>query len=386
MKYDTLCYEIIMAASTGILFQPFTSGPLRLANRIVMAPMTRAFSPGGIPTVQVAEYYARRAAAGVGLIITEGSWIDHPSASNDASVPNFHGEAALAGWREVVRQVHAAGGKVAPQLWHVGLTRKPQLENLYAEVTEDLAPKLSPSGFVMPGEKVKEESDENDILAAIDAYGRAAGAARDLGFDAIEILGAHGYLIDQFFWNETNHRTDRWGGRTLAERARFGAEAVRACRDRTSPDFPIIFRFSQWKLQDYSARLAYTPAELEAFLQVLSDAGVDIFHASQRRFFEPAFEGSPLNLAGWAKKLTGKPSISVGSVGISRDLLETFATDDAVGSANYDDLVRRMESQEFDLIAIGRMLISNPDWTEKVRAGDFDKLEPYSVQALAELN
>lgn len=374
-----------MMASVESLFTPFRHGSLELQSRIVMPPMTRAFSPGGVPTGDVADYYARRAAAGVGLIVTEGAWIDHPSAGNDPDVPRLYGDDALDGWRTVIERVHAAGGRIVPQLWHVGLTRKPELENLYDRTVEDLTAKLSPSGYVMPDERIGEGSAEDDLLAAIDAFGRAAATARALGFDGIEIHGAHGYAIDQFFWDRTNRRTDRWGGATLADRARFGVEVVRACREQAGSGFPIIFRFSQWKQQDYAARLAQTPDELGTLLGPLSDAGVDIFHASQRRFREPAFPGSPLNLAGWARKLTGKPAIAVGSVGIARDMLETFASGDAAGREGVDEAAMRLASEEFDLLAVGRALIADPLWPEKIRKGRLEAILPYSSRCLASL-
>src|SRR5882724_9478699 len=111
-----------------MLFQPVKIGRLELKNRIVMAPMTRAMSPKGIPGIDVAKYYRRRAEGGTGLIITEGTFIPHWSAGHDENAPRFYGDDALAGWKHVVEEVHAAGGKIFPQLWHVGLVRKPTLE------------------------------------------------------------------------------------------------------------------------------------------------------------------------------------------------------------------------------------------------------------------
>lgn len=375
----------MLTTNASVLFRPLETGSFSLPSRLVMAPMTRAFSPGGVPTAAVADYYARRVAGGIGLIITEGTWIDHPTASNEDNAPRFYGEDALKGWRNVVSAVHAEGGKIAPQLWHVGMTRRPEIDNLYEKIEEDLSVKFSPSGVVMPGEIVATGASETQIREVIDAYARGAEMAKRLGFDAVEIHAAHGYCVDQFFWHETNLRTDEWGGPRLVDRARFGVELVRACRAKVGPDFPIILRFSQWKLQDYGARLTDSPEELGEFLQALSQAGVDIFHASQRRFHEPAFAGSVLNLAGWAKRLTGKPAISVGSVGISRDLLETFASDEPASITGIEDLCKRMEADEFDFIAIGRALISDPDWAFKVRDGREREIKPYSPQALLEL-
>lgn len=111
-------------ADVSALLEPYEDGSLRLRNRIVMAPMTRCFSPGGVPGPDVARYYARRASS-VGLIITEGVLIDHPSAGSVDAVPRLYGQAPLAGWRRVTDAVHEAGGRIAAQLWHVGLSRDP---------------------------------------------------------------------------------------------------------------------------------------------------------------------------------------------------------------------------------------------------------------------
>jgi 2,4-dienoyl-CoA reductase-like NADH-dependent reductase (Old Yellow Enzyme family) len=117
-----------MHPATAALFTPFTLGNLTLANRIVMAPMTRNHSPDGVPGDDVVAYYRRRAEHGVGLIMTEGTVIDHPASSSSPRVPWFHGDAALAGWARVATAVHAAGGRIMPQLWHVGMARKPGSE------------------------------------------------------------------------------------------------------------------------------------------------------------------------------------------------------------------------------------------------------------------
>ncbi|RMO92659.1 12-oxophytodienoate reductase, partial [Pseudomonas syringae pv. philadelphi] len=106
--------------SAEALFKPFQLGSLELPSRVVMAPMTRSFSPGHVPGAQVVEYYRRRAAAGVGLIVTEGTTVNHQASNGYPNVPQFFGEAPLAGWKNVVDAVHAEGGKIVPQLWHVG--------------------------------------------------------------------------------------------------------------------------------------------------------------------------------------------------------------------------------------------------------------------------
>jgi 2,4-dienoyl-CoA reductase-like NADH-dependent reductase (Old Yellow Enzyme family) len=257
-----------------------------------------------------------------------------------------------------------------------------------------------PSGLFLPldgggGEPqpLAEPLTENGIADIIAAFGKAAATARQLGFDGIEIHAAHGYLIDQFFWARTNRRSDRWGG-DLSARARFAVEVVRECRRRTAPDFPILLRWSQWKQQDYAAKLVQTPAELEQFLKPLVDAGVDAFHCSLRRYWEPEFAGDERTLSGWTRALTGKPVITVGSVGLSKSLgdnerpdAETMARTDVIpASTDLEPLLRLYERGEFDMVAVGRALIANPDWVRKVRLGDFAGIRPYALADLKTLH
>jgi len=368
------------STAASALFTPFgLTDALALPNRIVMAPMTRNFSPGGVPGDDVVAYYRRRAEHGVGLIVTEGTTIDHPAASGSPRVPRFHGDDALAGWARVAASVHAAGGRIMPQLWHVGALRKPGTE------PNPEAPPVSPSGLSKPDEPVGVALSEREVEDVIAAYGRGAADASRLGFDGVELHGAHGYLIDQFFWTGTNRRTDRYGG-DLTGRTRFAADAVRECRRRTSPGFPIVLRFSQWKLQDYSARLATTPGELEQLLSPLVAAGVDAFHCSTRRFWLPEFDGSTLNLAGWTKKLTGKPVITVGSVGLDEEFMSSLREQKSARHAGFDAVVGMIARGEVDLVAVGRALLVDPAWAEKVREGRVDELKPYTPEALKTLS
>ena len=176
----------------AVLFRPFALKQLALKNRIVMAPMTRRKSLGGVPGPNVAAYYRRRADGGVGLIMTEGTYIPHLGAGFYPDVPHFYGEEALAGWKRVVVEVHAAGGRIFPQIWHVGLA---------APVDLKMGPgAVGPSGLLKPGEQVREPMTQQEIDDVVRAYGAAAASAERLGFDGLEIHGAHGYLIDQFFW------------------------------------------------------------------------------------------------------------------------------------------------------------------------------------------
>ncbi|MFP6583870.1 MAG: NADH:flavin oxidoreductase [Candidatus Hydrogenedentota bacterium] len=363
--------------SVDSLFKPYAFGKVTLPNRIAMAPMTRSQSPGNVPSDEVAAYYRRRAEGGVGLIITEGTPPEFTGNHGYPDVPNFYGEDALAGWKKVVDEVHAGGGFIIPQIWHVGSIRQPGVGP-----DPDATP-VGPSAVVHPSLAKKEDAvpahalTKEEIAQCVAAYGQSAKDAEAIGMDGIEIHGAHSYLIDQFFWEATNQRSDEYGG-DLPQRTRFAVEIIEAMRANVSDDFPIVFRFSQWKQGDYSHKMAPTPEALEAFLMPLSNAGVDYFHCSQRRFDEPEFEGSDLNLAGWTKKLTGKPSITVGSIGLDSDFLRSYAGKEAAPTS-IDDLITRFENDEFDLVAVGRALLSDPAWANKVQASKEDEIVAFDL-------
>ena len=364
------------------LFSSYRLNALDLPNRVVMAPMSRYVSLGGVPTAEVAAYYRRRAENGVGLIITEGTGVGRPAALNDPNMPQFHGEAALAGWKQVVDEVHAAGGRIAPQLTHVGQKRSNTAPDWPAP-----APYESPSGLSMTGERVGEPMSETDIADTVDAFARAAADAERLGFDGVELLGNHNYLINQFFCGQLNLRSDRYGGSTLVQRSRFAVEILKAIRSVVGSGFPVIFRLSQWKPKDVNARIAETPQALEQWLGVLAEAGADAFHFSQMKFWEPAFPevDGELNLAGWAKKITRVTTITVGAVGLSGDVNESFAGKSAQ-PAPLDEVLARLERGEFDLVAVGRALLQDSAWLEKVRQGRVDQIAAFTPAAFATLS
>lgn len=367
-------------AALAPLFAPFAAGSLTLPNRVVMAPMTRWHSPGEVPGKDVAAYYRRRAEAGVGLIVTEGTTIGHPVASYSERVPAFHGP-ALYGWRRVVDEVHAAGGKIVPQLWHVGAMRSPS-----SDIPNRDHAALSPSGLHKPGAKPTGAAmSAADIASVVAAFAEAAASAREIGFDGLEIHGAHGYLLDQFLWEPLNLRSDDYGGGPV-ERTRFAVAVVAAMRRAVGPDFPIILRISQWKQQDYTAKLAVDPDALGRLLEPITAAGVDIYHCSQRRYWEPEFAGSDLNLAGWVKRLTGKPTITVGSIGLSGALSLKDIGEGAAANNDLAPLVDSLACGEFDLVAVGRALLADPQWLEKIREGRLDELRLFERTTLDTLS
>ena len=342
------------------LFEPLQIKNLKLKNRFVLAPVSRYQNEGGVPNTEFVEYHRARAAGELGLTITGATAIDRPAANNHPRLANINA-ATRSAWEKVVQAVHGEGGPIVLQLWHAG-----SLHNLDPEWKP--GPLESPSGLEAPGKKVGEPMTEEQIADCIEAFAQAAVMATEIGFDTVEIHAAHGFLLDEFFWDGTNRRQDRWGGRTLVERSRFAVEVIRAVRAVVPQETPLFLRISQWKEQDYDVKLVNSPAEMEAWLTPMLDAGVDVLDCSQRRFWEAEFPGSDLNFAGWVKKVTGVPVITVGSVGLSNDVMEFFHGETAQRRP-LDELVRRFEAGEFDLVAVGRTLLADPQWIVKVRAG-----------------
>lgn len=364
--------------SVELLFKPYAFGKTTLRNRIAMAPMTRKRSPSGVPTEEVAGYYRRRGEGGVGLIFSEGVFIDHPSAQaheNHAyeNIPHFFGAAALKGWERVLQAVHSTGARFVPQLWHVGEIRRLGMPD------DPTVPGYGPRQITQDGEITVKAMDVHDMEDIAASYARCARTAHDMGCDGIALHAAHGYLIDQFFWPKTNDRTDSFGG-PMENRCRFACRIVEAVRASVGPDFPIVFRFSQWKMSDYDARIARTPEELEILLTRLVTAGVSVFDVSTRRFWEPAFEDDPRSLAAWTRRLSGKPTIAVGSIGLDQPHHSKLFRDKVKIDANVtelDDVIEAVSRGDFDLAAVGRAILADPDWVEKVRTDRMRDIRPF---------
>lgn len=349
---------------TEVLFRPFEHRKYSFRNRMMMAPMSRGLAPDGIPIPEMATFYRRRAQHGVGFIITEAAAVPEASSSADSCMPSFYGGAALRAWKGICRAVHAYGCGIAPQLTHVGMLRAAG-----DDVPNPDAPAIGPSGVdVFSLQQTAEPMSKSKMQEVTAAFARAAGDARRLGFDAVEIQGGHGGLIDQFLWKETNRRTDEYGG-DLLRRTRFACEVVHAVRKAVGSNFAIIFRLSQGKPGHEDARLVSSPQELGQMLEPLVHAGVDIFDCSTSRHYAAAeFSGSPLSFAAWVRLLSGRPVISVGSPG-----------------APPSRLLQMLSAGEIDFIAIGRALVADAAWVEKIRLGRENELLPYSAQAAARL-
>lgn len=379
-----MAYDMQTGRSERIaqLFTPLTVRGLTVKNRFVMSPMNRSAAPVGVPNDAFAQYLRRRVDGEVGLITAGGIGVDHPASCGGGhgracAVPLLHGDAPLAAWKRLVDLIHAGGGKLAGQLWHMGVMYLPgtgyQPDAKAARPSGTWGPTDRRSmmeaehvaHLAVPGEALTDA----EILEIIAGFGRSARNAKALGFDAITVHGGNGYLPDSFMWDETNQRTDRWGG-NRRERTRFGVEIVKTLRKEAGESMPISWRFTQWKHQDRDAKLAHTPQELEEVLGPLADAGVDIFDAAQFKFDTPEFAGSPMNLAGWAKKITGKLTMTIGAIGLRNAHFDPEAPQPQASSDNTEALLTRFERGEFDFIALGRSLLNDAQFVHKIHTGE----------------
>ena len=358
-----------------MIFEPYKLKNITLRNRVVMAPMTRNQSPGGIPTQDVVSYYSRRSKAEVGLIITEGIEVSHKASSAYPNVPRLDSENAREGWKKVVNGIKKHDGSVIAQLWHCGGFRKLGMQ------PDPEVPGYTASGLVKPGKKVAHEMTLDDIKETIEAYASDAKICEELGFDGIEIHGAHGYLIDNFFWSGTNIRDDQYGG-TLEKRSQFVVDIIKAIRDQVSNEFIVGLRFSQWKQHDFEAKLALNPEELKKVLIEPVNSGLDYVHSSMRRFWEKEFENSEENLAYWTKKITKIPTIGVGSVGLDSDFIDMTAP---ASPTSIERAIEDISKNKYDMIAVGRALLSDHEWVLKMKEGRLNDVIPYTKEALLNL-
>jgi 2,4-dienoyl-CoA reductase-like NADH-dependent reductase (Old Yellow Enzyme family) len=357
------------------LFAPLTIRGLTLRNRFVMPAMQRGFMNDGSPTATMVEYLRRCAAGGVGLVISESTSPDHPSAYWQPMMGRLEA-GNLHAWKQVVDAVKGEGAAYFMQLWHPGSMRKVAEGHRLSGI-----PALSPSGLIQAGRENGRAMTPSDLLSLQQAYVQAAEQAQALGADGVEIHAAHGYLLDQFLWAQSNQRSDEYGGATLAERARYPAEIVAAIRAAVGSAFVISFRFSQFKEVDYGAVVATSPEDLRGMLILLRTAGVDFFNVSSRRYFKPEWPDSThpdYSIAEWARLLTDAPVMTTGSVGLDVEMFANLFDDEEPGELvierDLKQLADRLRRGTIDLVGVGRMHIANNDFVNKVGAGKFNEL------------
>ena len=327
------------------LFQPYQLGSLTLANRIVMAPLTRSRAAAGdVPTPLMATYYAQR--AGAGLIISEASQIS-PQGKGYIQTPGIYDEAQVAGWRQVTEAVHAKGGRMVIQLWHVGRISHPELQEGGALPVAPSAVKAQGQVFTGRGlvDMVTPRAlDLSELPGIIDDYRRAAQHAQAAGFDGVEIHSANGYLLDQFLRDQTNRRTDAYGG-SIENRARLLLEVTQAVlgvwpRDRVGVRIAPLSPAND--IADSNPEPLFTHV-----VQELSARGIGFLHVVEGVTGGPRETGSSFKLGTLRPLFQGT---YIANNGYTRELALAARAADAA-----------------DLIAFGKLFIANPDLVERLR-------------------
>ncbi|MDD0811095.1 alkene reductase [Curvibacter sp. RS43] len=335
------------------LFDPVQAGSLHLANRIAMAPLTRNRAPGAVPAAITATYYAQRASAG--LLITEATAISHQG-QGYADVPGLYAPEQIEGWKKVTTAVHAAGGKIVVQLWHVGRVSHTDLQphngapvapSALRANTKTVLIKDGVPGFV--DTSTPRALELSELPGIVEDYRLAARAAIEAGFDGVEIHAANGYLIDQFLKTGSNQRTDAYGG-SIENRARLLLEVTRAITAEIGGDKTGI-RLSP-----------VTPAN-------------DVIDADPQPLFEYVLrELAPLGLAyvhviegatGGPRELADRPFDYAAAKTAYRSAGGQAAW--MVNNSYTRELADAAVAAGADIVAFGRPFIANPDLVERLR-------------------
>ena len=352
---------------TASLFSPFP--PLGVHNRIVMPAMTRhACREGGLPTPELAEYYLRRARAGVGLIVTESAAVGHPAALSYRGGLQFYSKEHAEAWEPIVKRIQAEGSKVWIQLYHGGRLTVPGV----IDASQPVAPSSLPlskteSRFMIKrgGDLVHFQTgtpfpiprrlDSDEIAEIQNAFADSCGLAMEAGFDGVELHGAHGYLLHQFSSALTNQRDDAYG--PGGDLYRFAAETARACRERIPSGRHLAYRLSLHRVDLIFIRYDAPEMDFPALVRSLEDC-VDVFHCSELRAGLPIF-GSRKSLSEEVRSATEKPIITCGEI-TTREKAEEL-----------------LNSGSTDLVAFGRALIANPELPEMLKTGDMSGYEEF---------
>jgi len=332
---------------------PFQLGPLSLANRAVLAPMTRvSATKDGIPTSRMVEYYRDFARGGFGLVITEGTYPDNDASRGYDNQPGIASDSQREAWAGVVAAVHESGGRIVLQLMHAGALSQ------RSDGGRTIAPSsVKPRGEMMPeyggsgSYRVPEEMTTDDLARVRDSFARAAVGAQAAGFDGVEVHAANGYLLDQFLTDYTNDRGDDYGDGAAA-RVRYPAEVVAAVRAATDKAFVVGVRVSEAKVNDFTYRWPGGPGEAQTIFTSFAEAGANYIHlAGEGRGFRETVENGADSYGALARRGTGLPVV------VNGGLQEPELADAAIAGGHGD------------LVAIGRSALANPDWPQRVAAG-----------------
>jgi len=338
--------------ATTRMFEPGTIGSLRVRNRLVMPAMATNFaSAHGEPTDRLVSYYEARSRGGVGMVVVENASVDEPAGGNGAVQLRIDRDRYVPGLSQLVSRVQEAGAAIALQINHAGAVAKPERTGV---------PAVAPSNVGWtPDTQRPTPLTVAAIERVIERYAEAAVRAKRSGFDAVEIHGAHGYLIAQFLSPLTNRRKDAFGG-SVERRWRFAVDVVRAVRGAVGAGYPVLFRLSG---DEFMPR-GRTLDESVAMSPALVDAGVDALHISAGTSANPEVQLEPISyneawrayLAAAIRDVVTVPVIAVG----------VFRRSKTVESA--------LEEGSADFVAIGRGLIADPEWPNKVRRGNEESI------------
>jgi N-ethylmaleimide reductase len=329
------------------LFSPYRLGPLQLPNRLVMAPMTRnRAGAGNVPGTMNVTYYAQRASAG--LILTEGTQVS-PRGQGYAGTPGIHSAEQVAGWKLVTDAVHAAGGRIFAQLWHVGRISHPSVQ---ADGGVPVAPSaLKPAGQIITPNGMQDfvtprALETEELKEVVDEFRRGAANAKRAGFDGVELHGANGYLIDQFLRDKTNQRTDRYGG-SVANRVRFLVEVTEALAgewggDRVGVRLAPTNPFNDIADSNPAATFSHAVSELARF-------GLSYLHIVQPLPTDPVASGETPDIGFFRRIWRGT---LMGNKGYDFARATTAVRDGVV-----------------DLVSFATLFLANPDLPERFRRG-----------------
>jgi len=337
------------------LFEPATIGQLKLKNRLVMPPMVRNYATDkGLVTDQYIAHIDSIARGGVGMLILEASYIS-PEGKGFSHQLGIHSNAVLPGLKSLVDVVHKQKATIGIQLYHAG-------RQTSSKVTGQ--PIVGPSAVADPTtQEVPKALTIDEIKQLVRDFALATKRAKQAGFDLVEIHGAHGYLITQFLSSFSNKRTDEYGG-SLSNRMRFGLEVISAVRTVVGTSFPIILRLSA----DELVKGGITLEETKKMACLFEQAGVDALHISvgnyasyaQGKMIPPMAvdDGVLVSYASEIKRLVSIPVIVVGKI-------RTPQMAEAI-----------IKNKEADFIALGRTLLADPQWPNKVKEGKWNEVNP----------
>ncbi|MCM3586648.1 alkene reductase [Mesobacillus maritimus] len=353
---ETYSWKKLRNGAESIIFEPVKIGAWNLKTRTAMAPMTRCFADDetGVVGEDVVEYYRKRAADGVGLIITEGILVS-PRAKGNPQVPGLYTKDQVEAWKKVTEAVHNEGGTIIAQLWHVGRLSHHELTLGY--------PPQAPSAIAAEGRvprfrkpyDVPEAMTVEDIQQLVDQFAQAGKNAIEAGFDGVEIHGAHGYLIDQFNSDLSNKRKDKYGG-DLGQRLTLMKEVTKAVIEAVGTDRTVI-RFSAHK-SDVPTYMWEDPEEaIRTFVEAFKEVGATLLHPSTMDFTRVLVDGKTMHQL--VRKYWDGIIIGVGT-------LDPGTAEEA------------LEEGTIDVAAFGRPLISNPDFINRLKNGE--ELEEYEAR------